>query len=152
MADDDDYAQKIMGKVDDAVGILKDISEKDLGEGVNFAQLSVSIDEEGNMKFFAQLEKLSEEQAARLEAAKERRAEEEKAADNPLNPNGKEEQSALTEIIFQRADVEASSRDELPVSTGRESQRKQPILIFINLPHEFYFIKPRQQALIICKT
>ena len=113
MADDDDYAQKIMGKVDDAVGILKDISEKDLGEGVNFAQLSVSIDEEGNMKFFAQLEKLSEEQAARLEAAKERRAEEEKAADNPLNPNGKEEQSALTEIIFQRADVEASSRDEL---------------------------------------
>ena len=113
MAEDDDYAQKIMGKVDDAVGILKGISEEDLGEGVNFAQLSISIDEEGNMKFFAQLEKLSEEQAERLEAAKEKRAEERKDADDPLNPNKEEEQSELTKILFKSADVEASSRNEL---------------------------------------
>ena len=113
MAEDEEYAQKTMGKVDEAVGILNDISEQDLGEGVNFAQLSISIDEEGNMKFFAQLEKLSAEQAARLEEAKEKRAEERKSAENLSKPNDEEEQSELTKIIFKSANIEALSRDEL---------------------------------------
>ena len=113
MAEDEDYAKKTMGQVNDAVGILKGISEEDLGEGVNFSQLSISIDEEGNMKFFAQLEKLSQEQAERLEAAKEKRAEERKAAEDSQNPIKEEEQSELTELFFKSADVEASSRSEL---------------------------------------
>ncbi|MBQ7454005.1 MAG: hypothetical protein IJS69_03000 [Selenomonadaceae bacterium] len=109
MAEDDDYAQKVMGKVGDAVGMLKNISEKDLGEGVQFSQLSVSIDDEGNMKLLAQLEKLSADQKERLEAAKEKRAEQQKAEEKSLD----DDEPELTKILFKAADVEASSEEEL---------------------------------------
>ena len=106
MADDDDYAQKVMGKVGDAVDMLKDLSEKDLGEGVKFSSLSVAFDEEGNMKLFAQLEKLTDEQNERLEAAKARRAEERKE-------DSQAEEPELTKILFKGADVEADSAEGL---------------------------------------
>lgn len=118
MAEDEDYAKKVMGQVGNAVDILNNLSEKDLGEGVQFSQLAVSFDSEGNMKLFAQLEKLSADQQERLEEAKEKRAEEKKAAeakakevqeDDETNESTKE----LTSILFKGADVEASSEEEL---------------------------------------
>ena len=112
MADDDDYAQKTMGQVNSAVDMLKDLSEKDLGDGVQFSQLSVSIDDEGNMKLFSQLEKLSADQQERLEAAKERRAEEERKAEESDAEKSKDEPE-LTKILFKGADIEADSAEEL---------------------------------------
>lgn len=111
MAEDDEYAGKVMGNVGKAVDMLKNISEKDLGEGVQFSQLSVSFDDEGNMKLFAQLEKLSEDQAARLEEAKQKRAEEKKETEN--NQPTEKEQSDFTKILFKAADIEADSEEEL---------------------------------------
>ena len=115
MADDDEYAEKVMGNVGKAVDTLKDLSEKDLGEGVQFSQLSVSIDDEGNMKLFAQLEKLSEDQAKRLEEAKEKRAEEQKAAKENAKADQAEEQNENDgmPVVFKSADVEADSAEEL---------------------------------------
>ena len=110
MAEDDTYAEKVMGQVGNAVDMLKGISEKDLGEGVKFSQLGVSIDSEGNMKLFAQLEKLSADQQERLEAAKEKQAEAQKNNDKSLDDEPPEE---LTSILFKSADVEASSEEEL---------------------------------------
>ena len=108
MADDEEYAGKVMGQVGKAVDMLKDISEKDLGEGVQFSQLGVSFDSEGNMKIFAQLEKLTEEQQKRLETAKEKRAEEKsQAADN------KEPVEDGMPVVFKSADVEAANAEEL---------------------------------------
>lgn len=101
MADDADYAEKIMGNVDTAVDKLKDISERDLGDGVQFSQLTISFDDEGNMKFFASLEKISAEQQERLDAARQRR-DEEKSLDDEL-----------TQILYKPADVEADTEDEL---------------------------------------
>ncbi len=112
MAEDEEYAGKVMGNVGKAVDLLKNLSEKDLGEGVQFSQLSVSFDDEGNMKLFAQLEKLSEDQAKRLEEAKEKRAEENKAAEKKSSETEKE-QADFTKIIFKVADVEADSEEEL---------------------------------------
>ena len=113
MAEDDDYAQKVMGNVGKAVDILKDVSEKDLGEGVQFAQLSVSFDSEGNMKLFAELEKLSDEQKERLELAKQKRAEQQKAAEEKTQSLDENDQPELTNIFFKSADVEADSEEEL---------------------------------------
>ena len=110
MAEDDDYAEKVMGQVGNAVDMLKNISEKDLGEGVQFSQLGVSIDSEGNMKLFAQLEKLSADQQERFEAAKEKRAEEQKNTDKSIDDMPPEES---TSILFKSADVEASNEEEL---------------------------------------
>lgn len=115
MAEDDDYAQKVMGNVGDAVDMLKNLSEKDLGDGVQFSQLSVSIDAEGNMKLFAQLEKLSADQKERLEAAREKRAEERQAAaaeDKSLDDDNAQ-QSEATAITFKSADVEADTAEGL---------------------------------------
>ena len=115
MADDDEYAGKVMGNVGKAVDMLKDLSEKDLGEGVQFSQLSVSIDDEGNMKLFAQLEKLSEDQAKRFEEAKEKRAEKQKEAEENAKAEAAEEQSKNDgmPVVFKSADVEADSAEEL---------------------------------------
>lgn len=118
MAEDDEYAQKVMGNVGDAVNVLKDLSEKDLGEGVQFSQLSISFDDEGNMKLFAQLEQMSADQKERLDAAREKRAEEQKAAEKKAQAT--EDDSLFeadevqgTQILFKSADVEASSAEEL---------------------------------------
>ncbi|MBQ3443873.1 MAG: hypothetical protein IJG33_11605 [Selenomonadaceae bacterium] len=110
MAVDEDYAEKMMGQVGSAVDMLKNLSEKDLGEGVQFSQLSVSFDSEGNMTLFAQLEKLSAEQQERLEEAKEKRAEEQKANDEATTEKTPEDGMP---VVFKSADVEASNEEEL---------------------------------------
>lgn len=111
MAEDEDYAEKMMGQVGNAVDMLKDLSQKDLGEGVQYSQLSVSFDSEGNMKLFAQLEKLSADQQERLDAAKEKRAEDTKTSEKQTQ--AKNEESEFTSVFFKAADVEASSPEEL---------------------------------------
>ena len=115
MAEDDEYAEKVMGQVGNAVDMLKNISEKDLGEGVKFAQLGVSIDSEGNMKIFAQLEKLSEEQQKRFEEAKEKAAEKQQAAEEKAKADKADEASKEDgmPVVFKSADVEADSEEEL---------------------------------------
>lgn len=112
MAEDDEYAQKVMGQVGDAVDLLKGLSEKDLGEGVQFSQLSVSFDSDGNMKLFAQLEKLSADQKERLEAAREKRAEEKAEADKKAQ-DAKDPPDDGMPITFKSADVEADNEEEL---------------------------------------
>ena len=112
MAEDDEYAEKVMGQVGNAVDMLKNISEKDLGEGVQFSQLGVSIDSEGNMTLFAQLEKLTEEQQKRFEEAKEKAAERQKSAEEKAEADERAKEDGMP-VVFKSADVEASSEDEL---------------------------------------
>lgn len=75
MANDEEYANEVMGKVEDAVKTADSVIEKAGLEGVQISQLTISFDENGNTKMFATLEKLSESQQQRLDAAKERAAE-----------------------------------------------------------------------------
>ena len=111
MANDDEYAEKVMGQVGDAVNTLKNLSEADLGEGVQFSQLSITFDSDGNQNLFAQLEKLSADQKERLEAAKEKRAEEK--AESAKAKADEEPKDDGMPITFKGADVEADSADEL---------------------------------------
>ncbi len=82
MANDEEYAEEVMKKVESAVDMTKRIEEKgELGEGVKFKHISIAFDNDGNMKLFAELEKMSERQQERMEKAKERRAEEKEEAE-----------------------------------------------------------------------
>lgn len=115
MADDDEYAEKVMGQVKDATNTLKNLSEKDLGDGVQFSQLSISFDDNGNQKLFASLEKMSSDQKERLEAAREKRAEQQKsdaqaAKEKSLDDKPDEDLFAIT---FKSADVEADDAESL---------------------------------------
>ncbi len=84
MANDEEYANSMMGKVDDAVKSFDEIIEKaNLDGKAQFSNLAISFDSEGNSKIFATLEKLSESQQERLDAAKERAAESEEVEEKP---------------------------------------------------------------------
>ena len=72
MANDEEYANSMMEKVEDAVKTADSVIEKAGLEGVQISQLTISFDNDGNTKLFATLEKLSESQQERLNAAKER--------------------------------------------------------------------------------
>lgn len=106
MAVNEEYEKKVMGQVDSAVEKLTNIAEKaELGEGVQFDYLAASFDDEGNMKLFAGLKKLSEEQQERAEKAKEKRAEESEESDD----DSEEELPAAS----QRVQLEADSVEDM---------------------------------------
>lgn len=105
MANDEEYVKKVMDTVDSIVGMTKKMEESgELGEGVKLKSVMISVGEDGNMKLFAQLEKMSEEQEERLEKAKEKKADEQ----------AEKEKKAETEASPPKwAQVEGSSVDEL---------------------------------------
>ena len=111
MAEDEEYADKMMGQVEKAAGIVDELAEKDLGEGVQFTSLAVSIDDEGNMKLFAGLEKMSEQQQERMEKLKEKQAEENKETEKADQAEEDSEEDNALSVKY--ADIEADSVEEL---------------------------------------
>lgn len=103
MANDEEYANEVMGKVEDAVKTADSVIEKAGLEGVQISQLTISFDENGNTKMFATLEKLSESQQQRLDAAKERAAEADEEAEE-IQParvtiEAEDEESFLEQLL-----------------------------------------------------
>ena len=112
MAEDEDYADKMMGYVDKAVGVIDHLFEESLEEGVQFGSITASIDDEGNMKLFASLEKMTEEQQERFEKLKEKRAEEKEKAESKTDEETDSEKEVET-VSAKTAKVEADSAEEL---------------------------------------
>ncbi len=112
MASDDEYAEKVIGQMESAIGLTKRMEESGkLGEGVHFKQVAITFDGEGNMKLFAQLEKMSADQQERLEEAKEKKDEEkEKAAKEAAQEKEKERLERPANNIVE---IEAGSEEEL---------------------------------------
>ena len=104
MANDEEYANEVMGKVEDAVKTADSVIEKAGLEGVQISQLTISFDSDGNTKLFATLEKLSESQQQRLDAAKERAAESDEEAEE-IQPARvtieAEDEESFLEQLFQ---------------------------------------------------
>ena len=109
MANDEKYAEEVMNKVESAVDMTKRIEEKgELGEGVKFKHISIAFDSDGNMKLFAELEKMSEKQKERMEKAKEKRAEEAEA-----DKKAEKEKEAKHAHHAKSVWLEADTEDEL---------------------------------------
>ncbi len=108
MAADEAHSDEVMNKVNSAVDMTKRIEEQ-LGDDVRFRHISIAFDDEGNMKIFAELEKLSEQQQERLKAAREKKAEEAEEAEKPDKEKEKEEE----EDPFRRVKLEATTEEEL---------------------------------------
>ena len=110
MANDEEYAEKVMQRVESAVEMTKRIEENgELGEGVQFKHISISFDSDGNMKLFAELEKMSEKQRERMEKAKEKRAEEKEEAEKAKDKDDGEDDDPGV----KRVRLEATSEEEL---------------------------------------
>ena len=109
MANDEEYAEKVMQRIESAVDMTKRIEEKgELGEGVHFKHISIAFDSDGNMKLFAELEKMSEKQKERMEKAKEKRAEEKDEAEK-----AKDKDDGKDDPGVKRVRLEATSEEEL---------------------------------------
>ncbi|SHK65456.1 hypothetical protein SAMN05216582_11131 [Selenomonas ruminantium] len=101
MANDEEYAQKVMDTVDSIVDKAKEMEEKgELGEGVRLKSVMISVEDDGNMRLFAQIEKMGEEQQERLEKAKEKHAEEKQVAEDKADEKGSSQiKSAIVEAF-----------------------------------------------------
>lgn len=109
MAEDEEYANEVMGKVDSGISTLNDLMENgELGEGVQFSRLGISFDDDGNMKLFAELEKISDKQEEIRQKAMDKRAEEKKEArDHAKAPPQRPDiptHEELMEAIKEKAD------------------------------------------------
>ena len=119
MADDEEFANKIMSNVDKAVGVIDGLFDESLDKGVQFASISASIDSEGNTKLFASLEKMSEDQQERFEKLKEKLAEQKDDKTNEkteITDETKSESESEPEpitILAKTANVEADSAEDL---------------------------------------
>ena len=95
MANDEKYAQEKMDGIQGAVKMCKRICEENgytsgfggSGENGSINKIGVSVDDKGNMKLFAELEKTSSKQKERIEKNREKRAEEKKSADRTRKKN-----------------------------------------------------------------
>lgn len=119
MANDEKYAEEKMQSVGDAVRMSKEICERygfesALGgkEGQNgtINKISITVQDDGSMKIFAELEKTSGKQRERIEKAREKRAEDRKAQHRTdrKNPYGRDDEDAV-----KRTTVEAASVEEM---------------------------------------
>lgn len=120
MATDEKYAAEKMQGVEGAVKMCRRICEENgyvsafdamkAGNGtVN--KIGIVVDDNGNTKLFAELEKSSEKQKERLEKAREKKADEKRAAEKKASkkiPYEKEEKDTV-----KRTTVEADSMEEL---------------------------------------
>lgn len=76
MAADEDVKNKYLGIIDEATAKFSDIQEKLGDKGDEVVRLGVSIDNNGNVSYFAELEKMGEAQRERIEKAKEEKQQE----------------------------------------------------------------------------
>lgn len=119
MANDEKYAKEKMQGVEGAISMSKKICEQEgfvsafgamNADNGTVNKISISVDDNGNIKLFAELEKSSEKKRERLERTKEKRAEEKNAHDKAgkKNPYEKDEKD-----LVKRTTVEAASIEEL---------------------------------------
>lgn len=80
MAADADVKEKYIGKLEEATKQLTDMKGQ-LGEdGSEVTRMGISIDKDGSVSFFAELEKMSDKQRERIEKSREEKKEEKKEA------------------------------------------------------------------------
>lgn len=118
MASDEKYAAEKMQSVEGAVKMCKRICEENgyvstfengKGENGTINRIGVSVDDNGNMKMFAELEKTTSKQRERIEKNREKKAEEMKKKEQTAkkNPYEKEEKESV-----KRTTIEATSEEE----------------------------------------
>lgn len=119
MANDAEYADSQMKAVQGAVDMCKRICEERgyasafgdaSGEKGVINKIGVEIDSDGNMKIFAELEKLSTKQKERIEKARDQKAEEKKQNEklSKKNPYEKDDKDSVKRTV-----IRANSEEEL---------------------------------------
>lgn len=119
MANDEDYAAKKMHEVENSVNMCRKICEQqgyvsafdaDKSGNGTINKITISFDDDGNMKFFAELEKTSSKQKERLEKSREKKAEDKKSEERRTHKKNPYEKD--TKDSVKRTTIEADSINE----------------------------------------
>lgn len=114
MANDEDYAKEKLHAVQTAVTMSKKICEQfgyernGRNDGGKINKIAISINEDGTLSIFAELEKVSQKQKDYIEKIKEKRADEKKEAEELAQKKAKDKN-----VTVKKVTVEASSQEEL---------------------------------------
>ena len=119
MANDEKYAAEKMYAVENSVNMCRKIYEEKgygspfggKGENGSINKIGIIADDNGNMKFFVELEKSSGKQKERIEKAREKKAEEKKTAEKKTHKKNPYEMD--TKDSVKRTTIEANSFNEL---------------------------------------
>ena len=109
MAESEETEQELFKKIDDATGNLEKLKEQLEESGEEVKSIGISIADDGTVSYFAELEKASEKQKERIDAAKEAKQEE---AAKAAKEAKKEKLEKKPETV-KTATVKGSSIDEL---------------------------------------
>lgn len=123
MAADDEVKEKYVGIIDGATSQIQNIKEQ-LGEdGEEVTRIGFTVEKDGTVNYFAELEKMSEQQKERIEEAKEEKKAQQK--ENAKKAEEKKQEKKQLEEVKDKADklpvqeaakrtiVKASSIEEL---------------------------------------
>lgn len=111
MAADEDAKAKYTGILDDAVDQLKDIKDKLGDKKDEVAHIGISVGKDGQVSYFADLEKVGERQKEWIEKSRESRKEE--RADQEKRAQEKKNQDIAAQARTKKTRVQADSVDEL---------------------------------------
>lgn len=120
MATDEKYAAEKMQGVEGAVKMCRGICEENgyvsafdamKADNGTVNKISIVTDDNGNMKFFAELEKSSDKQKERIEKYREKKAEKRKEAEKEASKKSPYEKQEKDTV--KRTTVEADSMEEL---------------------------------------
>ena len=93
MAADEEYKAKQLGILEEATGNLKEMSQQLGDKAGDVKRLGVSVGADGKVTYFAELEKMSEKQRARIEKSKADKKETEKAAEKKAEKQEQKEKA-----------------------------------------------------------
>lgn len=119
MAADSSVKEKNLKTLDDAVSQLKDMEKQVAGKGSEVTRMGISMGKDGEVSFFAELEKSSKQQRERIEKHREENREAQKKADKTDKKAGAEKPEEALEKYkpgqpgSKRTTVFASSVEEL---------------------------------------
>lgn len=115
MAADEDVKNRNLKALDNAVSKLKDLKDHMGANGQNVSRLGVAIGSDGQVSFFAELEKVNERQRERIEERREeaRQAEKKAEKNKTADQRNRGSASASGRESFKRTTVAASSLEEL---------------------------------------
>lgn len=109
MAENEETEKELFNKIDEATGNLEKLKEQLEESGEEVKSIGISIADDGTVSYFAEIEKLSEKQKERIDAAKEAKKEE---AAKAAKEEKKEKLEKKPEAV-KTATVKGSSIDEL---------------------------------------
>lgn len=109
MAENEETEKELFNKIDEATGNLEKLKEQLEESGEEVKSIGISIADDGTVSYFAEIEKLSEKQKERIDAAKEAKKEE---AAKAAKEEKKEKLEKKPEPV-KTATVKGSSIEEL---------------------------------------